>query len=91
VPRLSIDLDLNYRHSGEKEWYEERDEIDAHLKRALNDMGYTDISIQPSYPLTRMDVHYTNLMKAHDSFKIEIGYMRRMPVMRSDIYGNFFT
>lgn len=89
VPRLSIDLDFNYRHSGEKEWYEERDEIDAHLKRVLNDMGYADISIQASYPLTRMDVHYANLMKAHDSFKIEIGYMRRMPVMHSDIHGNF--
>jgi len=89
ISRLSIDLDFNYRHSGKKEWYEERDEIDTHLKRVLNDMGYADISIQASYPLTRMDVHYTDLMKAHDSFKIEIGYMRRMPVMRGDIYGNF--
>jgi hypothetical protein len=36
-----------------------------------------------------MDVNYTNLLKASDSFKIEIGYMRRMPVLRSDVYGNF--
>jgi len=27
VPRLSIDLDFNYRHSGENEWHEERDRI----------------------------------------------------------------
>ncbi len=90
LPRISIDLDFNYLQIGEKEWYEQRDEIDGYLKKLLKDSGYTEIAIQVYYPLLRMDVSYKNFSGSKDSFKIEIGYMRRMPVLHCYTYGSFY-
>ena len=43
VPRLSVDLDFNYRHlDAEEEWGEIREEIDELLKRVLKNLGYFD-------------------------------------------------
>ncbi|MCK5773030.1 MAG: nucleotidyl transferase AbiEii/AbiGii toxin family protein, partial [Thermoplasmata archaeon] len=77
VPRLSVDLDFNYRHlDAEKEWGEIRQEIDELLKRILKDLGYSDenIKIQAQYPLGRLDVRYDNLLEMRDHVKLEIGY-----------------
>ena len=86
VPRLSEDLDYNYRHSGERDWGEVRTEIDVLIKTVLDKLGYSpeDIKIQSLYNLMRFHVHYTSRMGKRDAIKIEIGYTRRMPVMDSD-------
>jgi len=85
-PRLSEDLDFNYRHKGAEDWGDVRDEVDAAIKVILDDLGYVrdDIRIQPRYNLGRFQVHYRTSEGLKDSFKIEIGYMRRLPSSRSD-------
>jgi len=88
-PRLSFDLDFNYRQIDECDWGDTRDEIDLQLKRVLKDQGYLKVAIQPSYPLLRMDVSYLNQSGLSDSFKIEIGYMRRITVLKSDTVSAF--
>lgn len=90
IPRLSVDLDFNYRQFGSEDWGNVRNEIDDRLKIILKDIGYSDIAIQPTYPLLRMEIFYKNISGARDSFKIEIGYMRRMPVLRNDAINKFF-
>jgi len=91
IPRLSIDIDFNYRDQQQNEWTQERNEIDTIIKKILHDLHYNndDIAIQPSYPLTRFDVGYKTEDGGKDSLKIEIGYMRRIPVLPSDIYLSF--
>lgn len=89
IPRLSVDLDFNYRLVNDEDWGTVRNEIDNRLKTILKDMGYSDTAIQPTYPLLRMEIFYKNLFGAKDSFKIEIGYMRRIPVFRNDAINKF--
>lgn len=91
ILRLSIDIDLNYRHLNTKDWGETRNEIDKKIKEILYMQGYkkSDIAINSSYPLTRFTVKYTNAIGNQDSFKIEIGYMRRTPILKTDAIADF--
>jgi predicted nucleotidyltransferase component of viral defense system len=90
--RLSVDVDFNYRHLSEpRDWGKVRREIDAVLKQILHDQGYLDddIKIDPSYPISRFHVEYVNHLGVGDSFKIETGYMRRIPLLKDDAYKGF--
>jgi predicted nucleotidyltransferase component of viral defense system len=91
ILRLSIDLDLNYRHLNTKDWGETRSEIDKKIKEVLYRQGYkkSDIAINSSYPLARFTVKYTNTMGNQDGFKIEVGYMRRTPILKTDTLADF--
>jgi len=91
IPRLSIDLDLNYRHKDSIDWGRVRKEIDTRLKDLLYRQGYNkaDIAINASYPLTRFTVRYINATGSEDQFKIEIGYMRRTPILKTDTPASF--
>jgi predicted nucleotidyltransferase component of viral defense system len=90
--RLSVDIDFNYRHQGEKkDWGEIRREIDDTYKQILYAQGYQaeDIRIDASYPLSRFTVNYINHQGTNDSIKIETGYMRRMPILNRDAHMSF--
>lgn len=91
IPRLSIDIDFNFRDLKTGGWEKERNKIDDILKKILYDLKYlkSDIKIQASYPITRFDVYYLTKNKEKDSIKIEIGYMRRMPLFINDIKSTF--
>jgi predicted nucleotidyltransferase component of viral defense system len=90
IPRLSFDLDFNYRQISDCDWGEERNEIDIQIKRILSDQRYITFAIQSSYPLLRMDVKYRNHAGGNDSFKIEIGYLRRIPILKNDSPAEFY-
>ena len=90
--RLSVDVDFNYRHQGEdRDWGDIRKEIDEGYKQILHNLGYqsSNIRIDPSYPLSRFIIHYINHLGTRDSFKIETGYMRRMPILDKDVHMRF--
>ncbi|MEE8358743.1 MAG: nucleotidyl transferase AbiEii/AbiGii toxin family protein [Candidatus Hydrothermarchaeales archaeon] len=91
IPRLSVDLDFNYRHIEEKDWGEVRDEVEDKIKKLLYMRGYegSGLRINPSYPLGRIDVSYQNSSGLNDRFIIEIGYMRRYPILREDSEAEF--
>lgn len=84
--RLSVDLDFDFRiMDSTNDWGIERDQIDSIVKEVLVRLGYnkTDIKINASYPLTRFDVKYGSVRSS--SFKVEIGYMNRIPFLTEDI------
>jgi predicted nucleotidyltransferase component of viral defense system len=91
LPRLSIDIDFNYRQVNSTEWGQVRTQIDEQVKTILAMQGYTpdQLAIQASYPLGRLDVHYTNTTGMHDRFNIEIGYLRRTPILPHDTFQPF--
>lgn len=91
IERLSVDLDFNYRHLDNRDWGKVRDDIDDRVKRILYAQGYTekDLKISPSYPLARITVQYTNHEGLNDSYMIEIGYMRRIPILENDDLATF--
>ena len=90
-PRLSQDLDFNFRYIENKEWGNKRDEIDAGIKWILDKLGYPnkEIRIQPQYNLNRFFIRYQGKNGKRDLLKIEIGYMRRIPNLREDISVEF--
>ena len=92
IQRLSVDIDFNYRHQGEEtDWGEIRTEIDENIKQILTSQGYKDqdIKIDASYPLSRLTIKYKNHQNTQDSFKIETGYMKRIPILAKDTYLDF--
>jgi len=91
ILRLSIDLDFNYRHIDAADWGEVRKEIDQKLKALIYRQEYNkaDVAINASYPLTRFTVHYMNTTGSEDNFKIEIGYLRRTPILKNDTLADF--
>ena len=92
IERLSIDIDFNYRHIDDADWGDVRDQIDVNMKTILYSLGYTDedIKIDPSYSLNRFIVNYTNHTGRPDEIKIETGYLRRIPVLETDMEYDFY-
>jgi predicted nucleotidyltransferase component of viral defense system len=90
-PRLSEDLDFNYRHVDWGDWGEVRTKIDLELKGILHRLGYKeeDVHIQPQYNLGRFFVKYRTRTGQKDLIKIEIGYMRRISDLKRDSYMSF--
>ena len=86
-PRLSEDLDYNYRHKNEEDWGEVRDRIDEDLKWIINSLGYKEenIKINSFYNLCRFHLNYISEAGTKDDIKIEIGYMRRFPDLKEDL------
>ncbi|MBM3292304.1 nucleotidyl transferase AbiEii/AbiGii toxin family protein [Candidatus Bathyarchaeota archaeon] len=91
ISRLSIDIDFNYRHLDAVDWGIVRESIDGDLKQLLYAMRYreSDLFIDASYPLGRITVNYQSQSGSQDNFKVEVGYMRRIPVLSSDILSNY--
>lgn len=86
VPRLSMDIDFNFRDLKTSDWGKDRDKIDNIIKKVLSDLTYSknEIKIQAEYPITRFTVNYKTKNEQRDSIKIEIGYMRRIPIFKND-------
>lgn len=86
VPRLSMDIDFNFRDLKTSDWGKDRDKIDNIVKKILSDLTYSknEIKIQAEYPITRFTVNYKTKNEQRDSIKIEIGYMRRIPIFEND-------
>lgn len=91
IPRLSEDLDFNYRHTSEGDWGDVRSDVDERIKRILHRQGYGDdqFRIQPKYNIGRFHVKYTNSEGVKDTLKVEIGYTRRMPILENDAWLEF--
>jgi len=87
-PRLSEDLDYNYRHIDEEDWGKVRDKIDERLKFVIRSLDYEDdqLKINPKHNQCRFHIHYTSDQGIKNDIKIEIGYMRRYPDMKEDTF-----
>lgn len=87
APRVSEDLDFNYRHLTDEDWGAVRTKLDSLIKTILKDLGYADkdIRIQARYNLGRFHIRYSTKAGTKDSIKIEIGYMRRIPILKNDV------
>ena len=90
-PRLSEDLDYNYRHIDKEDWSKIRDRIDRDLKWILDSLGYKkdDVKINSLYNQCRFHLNYISETGVKDDLKIEIGYMRRFPNLNEDCIKSF--
>jgi predicted nucleotidyltransferase component of viral defense system len=91
-PRLSEDLDFNYRHIDDNDdWGKVRDRIDKDLKWILSSLDYKreNIKINSLYNHCRFHLNYISETGIKDDIKIEIGYMRRFPILKEDCIKTF--
>lgn len=90
IPRLSVDLDFNYRNRHASPWEEDWETIDEKFKRIFSDLGYDmdpdegDLVIDPSDPKKGLILSYERESGGFGQIEIEIGYLRRIPLFRDD-------
>ena len=81
LPRLSVDIDVDYIGSVEKEQMErDRETIEGILKRIFGILDY-DAEERTSYALHDYNLYYENSAGNRDRIELEINYLKRVPVL----------
>lgn len=82
MPRLSVDIDINYIGAPEKEiMLTERALIREHLRRIFQLQRY-EIEFSENYGSDRFDLWYPNISDNRDRVKVEINYLLRTPLLK---------
>lgn len=82
MPRLSVDIDLNYIGSPEKKiMLNERTIIREHLRRIFQLQRY-ESDFSENYGSDRFDLWYQNMGGNRDRVKVEINYLLRIPLLK---------
>lgn len=83
LSRLSIDVDLNYIGSIDREvMLEDRRNLTAILKKLFNQKGYTIRNFDQTYALDQFHLAYDAVAGNTDVLKVEINYLERLPLDR---------
>jgi hypothetical protein len=83
VPRLSVDLDLNFTGSLEKrKMLTRRRDIPKEISALVSSLGYGMTKRPSSYIMERYILRYKRLSGLPDSVRIEINYLERAPFIR---------
>lgn len=81
LPRLSVDLDLNYiAHIGKTAMVEDRPDIETLLKDLATSNGYRVEKVRTSYSSWHARLLYKNVHGSRDSIKIDLNYLTRIPL-----------
>lgn len=84
LPRLSVDIDLDFIGGITKEEMEKlRPQLDTALKRIFVQEGY-EIKPIEEYALVQYYLNYTNTIPQQDQIKVEINYLNRVPLLGVD-------
>ncbi|MBI3192875.1 MAG: nucleotidyl transferase AbiEii/AbiGii toxin family protein [Ignavibacteriae bacterium] len=82
VPRLSVDIDLNYIGSPEKKvMLEERLSVREFLERIVQLQRYEKV-LTENYGSDRFELWYNNVSGNKDRIKVEINYLLRIPLLK---------
>lgn len=80
IPRLSVDIDLDYIGSVEKEvMMRDRKSIKEILQRLYKTLGYI-VELREPYALLQSMLSYINSAGNKDKIKVEINFFNRVPV-----------
>jgi hypothetical protein len=83
LPRLSVDIDLDYIGSVDKEQMEgDREEIDDVLGRLFGTLNYQPEE-RTSYALQKYNLFYRNAAGNRDRIELEINYLKRATILNS--------
>lgn len=81
LPRLSVDMDLNYVGSLDRETMQrERPELEQALKEIATARGYTVDPERRSYSGSQTRLLYANLHGQRDSIRVDLNYLMRLPL-----------
>jgi len=92
IPRLSVDIDLDYIGSVEREeMLEDKESLEKILSRLFKKLGYI-IKTRGTYALLQYILNYENSAGNNDRIKVEINFFNRIPILDpvEKIFINFF-
>lgn len=82
VPRLSVDIDVDYIGSAKKDrMLRDRKQIDKVLGRLFKKQGFNQEK-RKYYALSQYILNYTNTAGNNDKIKMEINFLNRVPVFK---------
>ncbi|MBC8553753.1 MAG: nucleotidyl transferase AbiEii/AbiGii toxin family protein [Candidatus Brocadiales bacterium] len=85
LPRLSVDVDLNYiRHLDKDKMHEDRKEIES----IVQDVFYKEYEIRKSkdaHALLQFEFRYNTISKSSDKLKLDINFLQRIPYLEPRI------
>jgi len=80
IPRLSVDIDLDYIGSVEREeMLEDKKSLEKILSRLFDKLGYA-IKTRETYALHQYMLNYENSAGNNDRVKVEINFFNRIPI-----------
>lgn len=83
IPRLSVDLDLNFIGTlGKKDMLARRKDIPDEIAGLADSLGYKMTKRPSSYIMERYALRYKRLSGLPDSVRLEINYLERVPFMK---------
>lgn len=93
LPRLSVDMDLNYVGSVERDkMIAERPEVEDALRGLAREHGYAPEDVRRSYAGWTARLVYEDIQGARSSIKVDLNYLMRLPlygVERLPVPGTF--
>ncbi len=83
MPRLSVDIDLDYIGTTKAEMLEDREALEQFLEKSLSLKNYSLLAGKSKnyYALTSQVYQYVNNMGNRDNIKIEINYLNRCHIL----------
>ena len=82
LPRLSVDIDMDYIGSTDKDYMlDEREKIDRLSRKIFNILDY-EPELKKVYALDRYDLYYNNSVGNRDRIKLEINYLKRSTILK---------
>jgi len=82
LSRLSVDVDLNYVGSIDRDvMQKERETIRKILSKLFREKGYTLIQNKNMYALEQFELSYIGVAGNTDRLKVEINYLERLPLL----------
>ncbi len=81
LPRLSVDIDLNYVGGPEKDkMLAERPEVEGALRALVREHGYVPEDVRRSYAGWTVKFVYEGVQGARSSIKADLNYLMRVPI-----------
>jgi predicted nucleotidyltransferase component of viral defense system len=81
LPRLSVDIDLNYIGAADREtMLADRAEIEQLVPALSRRLGFTIQTPKREYALTSWSLRYESVLGGQDNVKVELNFVQRVPI-----------
>ena len=85
IPRLSVDIDLNYQGLDRSEMLENKKEHEKIFQKLFQEKGYTVKRMPEEHAGGKWRLNYKNIMGQDQNLEVDLAYMLRVPLMTTEI------
>lgn len=85
IPRLSVDIDLNYQGLDRSEMLENKKEHEKIFQKLFQEKGYTVKRMPEEHAGGKWRLNYKNIMGQDQNLEVDLAYMLRVPLMPTEI------